>query len=114
MAWTVSLPRLDSPSVGSSECWLVGVLFFGLGDLATTWVGLGAGLAERNPVAVALLGRYGLLALVVPKLLVLGGAYLVWRRMSRPARAGIPVGLAVLGVSVTGWNLWMLTTAIGP
>ena len=108
-----------SPTSGTAgsdrTCWALGVAFFGVGDVATTAVGVGAaGLAEGNPVAALVLGHHGLLALAALKALALAGAYAVWRVTPAPYRVGVPFGLAAVGVAVTVWNLRLLLLTVAP
>lgn len=106
-------PSFDRPRVVSSRLWLVSVLFFGLGDLVTTSIGLGTvGVVETSPVAAALFEQFGFGAIVALKTGTLGGGYGLWRVVPRPHRDGIPLGLASLGVLVTTWNLHVLTVAL--
>lgn len=93
--------------------WIVAVLFFGIGDLATTGIGLGFdGITEVGPLAAPLIAQYGFAALVVLKLAVFTGCYVCWRYMPRPQSVGIPLGLALLGVWVTGWNIQIVLFAV--
>lgn len=91
------------------ELWLLAVLFFVLGDLVTTGVGVfTGGVAEVGPVVAPLMEAYGLAIMVPLKLLAVGLCYLVWRVTPAPHAVGVPLGLAVLGVLVTGWNVGVL------
>ena len=102
--------RLDS---WDRELWLVSVLFFGVGDVLTTAVGLQIGGAvETNPVLSAAEGPALYLTMVGLKLLVFGGWYLLWRVTPAPYRVGAPLGLAILGVAATALNLVVMFTAI--
>jgi hypothetical protein len=92
-----------------SFLWALAVLFFGVGDVATTSVGLGiGGLFELGPVTSLLVEGYGLGGMVVSKLLVFAGSLCCWWLTRGPHRLGIPLGLTLVGVSVTGWNLYLL------
>ncbi len=92
--------------------WLTAVLFFGIGDAATTTVGLQLnGVTEIGPLVSMLLQRFSLAAMVVVKLLFLAVGYAIWKRLSGPHSLGIPFGLALVGVFVTGWNLHILFLA---
>jgi hypothetical protein len=89
--------------------WIVVLLGYGAGDLATTLVGLRAGRAsEAGPVAAAVVSEFGLLSLVVLKLATLGAFYLAWRLLAWPTRAAIPLAVAGVGVFVTVWNVTVL------
>jgi hypothetical protein len=107
--------RLVDPSrVDGATLWVLGVLFFGVGDLATTAVGLGTESAtERNVVPALLVDRYGIVALLGLKLLAFGVCYVLWRVAGQPYRLGVPLGLSLLGVVATGWNLAVLFVVFG-
>jgi hypothetical protein len=109
----VPAPVLTTPAAGTERAlWLFAVLTFGVGDLATTAVGLAApGVVEGNPLAVALLERSTLGALVALKGGFLLAAFAAWRVVPAPHRVGIPLGLATVGVAVTGWNLHVVVAA---
>lgn len=96
-----------------AQRWPLSILFYGVGDLVTTGIGLGpGGLVEVNPVAVSLGAQFGFPALVALKLGTLGACYAIWRVVPRPHRDGIPLGLVSLGVLVTAWNIHVLTVAL--
>ncbi|MFC7177012.1 hypothetical protein [Halosegnis marinus] len=89
--------------------WLLALASYGLGDLATTLVGLAAGRgAEAGPLAAGLLGRYGLAGIVLLKLGSLAVFALLWRVAPNPGRVAIPLALSVVGVGVTAWNVFVL------
>lgn len=93
--------------------WLIAVVFFGIGDVVTTSIGLSmAAVHEVGPVTSLFLDKYGLLAMVVAKLAVLSGSYLLWRLTPNRYRVGVPLGLALLGVVVVWWNLFVNLLAI--
>jgi hypothetical protein len=95
-----------------TQIWLLAVLFFGIGDVVTTSVGLEiAGVTEIGRVTAPLVERYGLSAVLTLKIVVFSGGYVAWRVIPRPHSIGIPLGLTVVGVSVTGWNLHVITLA---
>lgn len=109
MSWSEAPVLTGRRRFDHRQLWIVGILFFGVGDLVTTSVGIGvAGVVEGNPVAEPLIRQYGVGALAGLKALTFAGCYLVWRLTVRPYNTGIPLGLAVLGVSVTAWNLFVL------
>lgn len=99
-------------SLVQTRLWLVAVVFFVIGDLVTTGVGLTApGLTEGSPFGAALIHHRGFAGAVGVKLTLLFGFLLLWRWLPRPHCVGIPLGLAVAGVVATGWNLAVLTVA---
>lgn len=96
-------------TVRERSLWTVVLLGYGAGDLATTLVGLRTGRAtEAGPVAAAVVAEFGLLSLVVLKLVTLGTFYLAWRLLAWPTRAAIPIAVAGVGVFVTVWNVAVL------
>ncbi len=93
--------------------WLLAVASFGVGDLVTTAVGLRlSGVVEAGPLVGPLIDRYGVGSLFVLKLLTIAVSYGVWRVLPTTSRVGIPLGLAVLGIVVTGWNTVIVSTAL--
>lgn len=103
-------PRLVArPAVRRERVWIAAVLLFGVGDVVTTSVGLATGgVAEIGPATAPLIAAYGLGAMLAVKLLAFGVFFLLWRVVPRPHCAGVPVGLALLGLAVTAWNLVVL------
>lgn len=96
-----------------TRLWVSAVLFFAVGDVVTTGVGLSADrIVELGPVVGPLMERYGVATMLVLKGGVFGGCYALYRVVPRPQTVGIPLGLAVLGVLVTGWNLAVLAAAL--
>lgn len=92
--------------------WAVAVLFFGVGDLVTTTVGLESRyVAEVGPVVAPIIAEHGYLAMLLLKLLAFGVCYLMYRLVPSPHRVGVPLGLATLGVLVSGWNVVVLYAA---
>lgn len=90
--------------------WILALAFFGVGDLLTTYVGFtNSSVVEAGPLVGYLLNQYGSIVMPVMKALALGVCYWVWRTTPNPHNVGVPLGLAVLGVLVTGWNLFVLT-----
>lgn len=96
------------------ELWAAALLFFGVGDVFTTVVGVvGVGsVAEGGPLVAWLLSRHGLAVLLALKLLTFGVGYALWTSVPRPYNAGAPLALAVLGVAVTTWNATVLAVAV--
>ncbi|WP_336337566.1 hypothetical protein [Haloarcula brevis] len=93
--------------------WAVAVAFFGVGDLVTTVVGYSVtGVTELSPVVKLLLERHALLALTGLKVVAFLGFFAVWKYVSWPYSAGVPLGLALLGVAVTIWNTGVILVAV--
>lgn len=107
-------PSAVTALVGNERLlWVVAVAFFGIGDLATTWAGLHfEQVAEVGPVVDDVILAYGTVAMVGLKLFVFAVGYALWRIVPAPHRAGVPLGLAVLGVLVTFWNVGILAVVI--
>lgn len=92
--------------------WFGAVVFYGLGDTVTTLLGVRADtVSEAGPIAGAALaahGPLGFLGVKVALFLVLAG---FWHWLETPGRVAIPLGLVVVGVLVTVWNLAVLMVA---
>lgn len=89
--------------------WGAAILFFGVGDLVTTSIGLQDGqLVEVGPVAAPVIARYGLAAIIPLKVATFTGCIGFWLWTPRPYNVGVSLGLAVTGILVTGWNLLLL------
>lgn len=98
----------------SQELWVLTVVLFLAGDLATSALGIAAGgVVEAGPLGAPLVRRYGLAGMVALKLVVVGLSYLTWRRVPDPERVGIPLGLLFVGALVTAWNAFVLLVAFG-
>jgi len=83
-----------------------GVFF---GDLVTTAVGLSTDqLVETGAVGAFVYQQFGFLVMIPVKSALLAAAYLSWRSVPHPHNIGIPLGLAVLGVLATVWNVSMI------
>lgn len=93
----------------STELWLLAVVFFGLGDLVTTSIGLSSGyLVEVGPLATRVVGEYGMASLVGLKLAGFAVCVALWRLEPGPGSVGVPLALATFGILVTGWNASLL------
>lgn len=102
---TVSYPSVTLPS--TRHLWSVSIVLWVVGDALTTIVGLQLGAVERSPLAAIAIGEFGLLSILLLKLLALGLfgiLYLSVRRRKEVWSIGIPVGLALLGAAVTAHN----------
>ena len=94
----------------ASQLWVIAVLFFGIGDVVTTVIGLKtAGVVEVHPIAAALFERSILASMVVLKSAAFGSCYVLWKLTPDPYSVGVPLGLIVLGVCVTLWNGLLLS-----
>jgi len=91
--------------------WLLAIVFFGVGDLVTTILGLTVGSStEANPIVAMFVERYGVAVLPLLKVVFLGCCYVGWKRLPIPYPIVIPAVLAVLGIVVTLWNASVLLT----
>jgi hypothetical protein len=98
-------PRLPDRSRGDTRLWLAAILTFGVGDFVTTGAGLSiAGVEEGGPFVKPLIQQYGMAAMAALKVGGFAICYLAWMALPRPQCIGIPLGLALLGTVVTGWN----------
>jgi len=89
--------------------WVAAVLLYGVGDAATTAVGMTTpGVAEAGPVAVHLVGGDGVGGLLALKVVLLAGSYGVWSVLRTPGRVAVPLALAFVGAVVSGWNLLVI------
>ncbi|MCU4719609.1 hypothetical protein [Halapricum hydrolyticum] len=108
--------RLVSPSIEpppDRSIWMTAILFYGVGDVVTTGIGVRMeGLTEMGPLLAFLIEQYDLdlvatfVAAVGVKAAFFGGCYAVWMRLPRPHCVSVPLGLALVGISVTAWNLY--------
>jgi len=109
----ISAHWVGGHSLPSLWLWVVAVCFFGVGDVATTAVGLGLpGVTEASPHVREFVYRHGLPGMVSLKFAALSIAFVVWRTAPRPYAVGVPLGLAAMGVALTAWNLFILFSAI--
>ena len=90
---------------------MLAIVFFGVGDLVTTILGLTVGSStEANPIVAMFVERYGVAVLPLLKVVFLGCCYVGWKRLPIPYPIVIPAVLAVLGIVVTLWNASVLLT----
>ena len=93
--------------------WVAAIIFFGVGDILTTVVGLWMNWAvEAGPLAASLIDQHGLAIVLALKAGAFALFYVVWRVTPSPYAVGVPLGLTVLGFEVTFWNLIVLFAAI--
>lgn len=89
--------------------WWLAVTFFGMGDLLTTgFATTTAAVVEGSPLVTAALSTHGVGGLVALKVLTFGAAYVAWRSLPEPHDVGVPLALAVLGVGLTTWNMFVI------
>ncbi|WP_254862341.1 hypothetical protein [Halovivax gelatinilyticus] len=92
--------------------WIAAVVLYGVGDTATTFVGLSAdGVEEIGPVAGPLMDRYGQCSLVGVKVTLFGAFWMLWRTLETTARVAVPMAVALVGALVTVWNLLVILAA---
>lgn len=84
--------------------------FFVLGDLITTLIGLSVSpkIYESNPVIASIIQGNPILILVPIKLLVFGLFYGGYKIVPKPHNLGIMIGLSLLGLGITTYNLTIL------
>ncbi len=93
--------------------WLLAIVFFGVGDIATTMLGLSYHpVAEAGPIVEIFIHKYGLSAIIFLKIAAFVIAYLMWRAAPDPHNTGVPLGLSTLGVLVTGWNIIIIVASM--
>lgn len=107
------IPSVDVHRLDALQLWLLAGFFFGFSDVVTTLIGLRmAGVYELHPLAGGLLQYPSFAAMIVPKSIVFGICYMLWKWTPRPHCLGVPLGLMTVGVLVTTWNLHILLRAI--
>lgn len=88
---------------GGRHVWLA-LLALGSADVALTLVGLGAGLSERNPVAVRALDAFGAAGLVGLKAVAFALLAVVTAHLSGRYRGAVFVGFGLTQLVAVGWN----------
>lgn len=111
MAHLDSHRQSDAFGTLEARLWLGAILFFGVGDVVTTSVGLSAPGVREVGLLRSVITRHGVVAVVTLKLLTFAACYLLWRAAPQPHAVGVPLGLVVLGIPVTGWNVAVLVLA---
>lgn len=110
---TESTPTTDLLLDRSGLWWSGALLFYGLGDLVTTVLGLQVvPVVEGSPVVAQAVAWYGLWVIVPLKGLVFGIAYTLWVVVPRPHNIGVPLGLFAFGLVVTVWNAVVLLAVV--
>lgn len=89
------------------------VLLYGVGDVATTAVGLAVpGIVEANPTARPVLVAHGVPGLIAFKAVVMGCFFAVASALPARHRVAVPLGLVLVGAAVTAWNLLIICRAV--
>lgn len=92
---------------------MLAVVFYGIGDAGTTFVGLSlGGVTEAGPIAGPAIDAFGNLGLIAIKITLFFGFFAAWRALSRPGRVAIPLALVVVGALVTVWNTVMILSTL--
>ena len=93
----------------SDALWLLAFVSFVLGDLVTTAIGLELGLIERAPLYSGRFAGLSLLPVAFSvKIVFVAIALAAFEWLPSPGNLGIPTGLAIVGVSVTAWNSYLI------
>lgn len=102
------------PNWSTRTLWTPAVTFFVIGDLLITSICVSSGqIAEVGPLGELIVSQYGFPGMVALKLGVVGFSYLAWRLVPTPDHIGIRLGLLVVGVLVTLWNLFVVLSVSG-
>ena len=93
----------------TTTLWVLAVASYGLGDVLTTVIGLSTGhLVEASPFVIPMIERHGFAALVGLKMLVFSITGAFWWATPYPHSIGVPLGLSIVGVLITGWNTYLI------
>lgn len=94
--------------------WFSAILFFGVGDILTSYLGLVIihPIIEVGPVAAVLVHKFNFGLATGYKFALLVIFYILYRVVPNPYSIGIPLGLSGLGVVVTAWNIFILSSVI--
>ena len=102
-----------SISTNESVFWIVAILFYGFGDIITTLAGLQiAGITEGGPLVALIVDQHGPGFIYVVKVTTIALFYLLWKVIPRPYRIGIPIGVSLVGIGVTVWNVGMILSVL--
>lgn len=113
MTRTTTSPTIDILDGLRPVWWYGAIVFFVVGDIVTTFVGLQLStVVEASPVAAWLIDGYGLGLIFPVKLGVVGGLYGLSRVVPHPHSIGVPLGLCALGFVLTVWNGAVIVTAV--
>jgi hypothetical protein len=96
-----------------AKLWALAFLFFCVGDVVTTHAGLSIqGVIEAGPLVGPILREYGVAAMVGLKAAIVGLFYGFAVVLPESHSVGVPLGLTLVGVFVTGWNLVVIYLAV--
>jgi len=96
---------LDVKRVSAVVWWAIALVFYGIGDTATTLYFIHSGLGvEGNALVAPALEATGLWILVPWKAAAIGLFYGWYRLVPDDVSIGVPIGLTLLGAFLTGWN----------
>jgi len=85
--------------------WVISIALFGIGDTATTLYFIHAGVGvEGNALVAPMLEAAGIWILVPWKAAAIVLFYGGYRLVPDDVAIGVPIGLALLGAFLTGWN----------
>lgn len=102
--------RILIPEKYNSKSWKVAILTFGVGDVATTYYGLGLkNTVEGNILIRQILINWGFEALVLIKIAAFIFFYAFYKISPKEIRIGVPLGLCFLGTTITIWNLIIIS-----
>ncbi|MEF8822417.1 MAG: hypothetical protein V5A52_09075 [Halovenus sp.] len=103
----------ETPAMDREQLlWVTAILFFGIGDLVTTSIGIQAShVSETGTLQEPLLRQFGLVSVPGLKLAVFAGFFACWRLIPRPHNLGVPLALTTVGALVTVWNAVVI---VGP
>jgi len=107
------LPTLEQSRV-HRVLWMLAVLTFGLGDIATTaYLFVYTPFVEGNPLLAAAFHAHGIWVLVPLKAVGFGVFYGLYRATPSEWRVGVPIGLLLIGGVVSVWNFFLVLVATG-
>lgn len=96
-----------------SKLWITVILWFYIGDIATTGIGIWTGgMTEASPMYRPILNTYGLLpmlfALTAVKTLLVYLFLFSFNRMESIYRYTMPAALILTGIGATAWNSYLI------
>jgi len=105
--WLKRAVRSLTPS--ETAAWLMALVLFVGGDMATTALGLRLGAVESNPVALLGITELGLWpAMLSAKAVVVGWTVGCWHYSPDRYRIIFPIVLMLLGLGIVTWNTWVI------